>query len=257
MQPKRLWIASALALASCSRAEPNKMDRGQAPGRETDPAVVATGAKPQASSAAVPSAEQHGTRIEGPREENMGRNFEGRLQWRVVGTGPDLNIRYLSRGERGRLQLERPGSGEAAFDAIFAGDQVIVLDHAQHRFRRQDLNQVPKKSEPKVDVTIEQTSDRREVQGLLCYPWQLTSGSQKIDACVRGAPGPVDTDKLETLSGKDIPAWVEELAERRYIAITATVSEGGRKLYELQLVQYSPDEVPENELAVPANYQQK
>jgi hypothetical protein len=232
------------------------MDRGQAPGRETDPAVVATGAKPQASSAAVASAERHGTRLEGPREENMGRNFEGRLQWRVVGLQPELNISYLSRGERGRLQLDRPGSGEAGFDAIFAGDQVLVLDHAHHRFRRQDLNRVPKKSEPNVPVTVERTTDRRQQSGLLCYPWQLTSGTQKIEACVRGMPGPFDTDKLETLSGKDIPAWVEDLAEQRYLPIVATVSDGGRKLYELTLVQYSPDEVPENELSVPANYTQ-
>jgi hypothetical protein len=230
------------------------MDRGQGPGRETDPAVAATGAKPQASSPAVASAERHGIRLEGPREENMGRNFEGRLQWRVVGVEPELSIRYLSRGERGRLQLDRPGSGQAGFDAIFAGDQVIVLDHAHHRFRQQDLNQVPKKSEPAGSATVERTTDRRELSGLLCYPWQLTSGTQKIEACVRGLPGPFDTDKLETLSGKDIPAWVEELAQQRYLPIAATVSEGGRKLYELTLVQYSPDEVPENELSVPANY---
>jgi hypothetical protein len=71
---------------------------------------------------------------------------------------------------------------------------------------------------------------------------------------VRGLPGPFDTDKLETLSHLDIPAWVEDQLSDRYLPVTATVTEGGRKLYELQLVQYSPDEVPENELSVPVTY---
>jgi hypothetical protein len=67
----------------------------------------------------------------------------------------------------------------------------------------------------------------------------------------------VDTDKLETLSGMNLPAWVEKLLSDGYLPITATVSEGGQKRYALEVVQYSPDEVPENELTVPANYQKQ
>jgi len=40
-----------------------------------------------------------------------------------------------------------------------------------------------------------------------------------------------------------------------YLPVSATVSENGRELYKVELIQYSPQEVPENELAVPANYQ--
>ncbi len=94
------------------------------------------------SSMAVASAERQGTRLEGPRAENEGRNFEGRLQLRVSGLAQSLQIRYLSRGERGRLQVERTGG--SGFDAIFAGDQVIIIDHAQRRYRARDLNDIPK-----------------------------------------------------------------------------------------------------------------
>ncbi|HVY32736.1 MAG TPA: DUF4412 domain-containing protein [Polyangiaceae bacterium] len=235
---------------ACSRAQGDRQDRGEAPGKETDP-VNAKSGQAIASSSAVAAAEAHGNRVEGPRDENMGRNFEGRLQFKVVGLAQPLEIRYLSRAERGRLQIDRQAS---SFDAIFAGDQALVLDHAHHGYRTFDLNTVPKKSEPDEKVTIERTSDRKEVSGLLCYPWRLSSGSQKIEACVRGLPGPFDTDKLETLSHLDIPAWVEQLLAIHYLPIEATVTEGGRKLYELQLVQYSPDQVPENELSIPANY---
>jgi hypothetical protein len=106
-----------------------------------------------------------------------------------------------------------------------------------------------------VDVT--RTEDRRELKGLLCYPWHLSVKNQKIDACVRGIPGPVDTDKLETLSGFDIPAWVEKLIGDGYLPIEATVTENGHELYKLELEQYSPAEVPENELMVPANYKER
>jgi hypothetical protein len=140
---------------------------------------------------------------------------------------------------------------------IFAGDQALVLDHASRRYSARDLNTVPKKEEPSVEVKEERTSDRRELSGLFCYPWQLSAGSQKIDACVRGLPGPFDTDKLETLSGLDVPAWVEKLIADEYLPIAATVTENGREKYKLQLVQYSPQQVAENELTVPANYQRR
>jgi hypothetical protein len=179
------------------------------------------------------------------------------LQLRVTGGPQPLELRYLSRGERGRLQIDRPGSAAPGFDVIFAGDQALVLDHAGRRYSARDLNNVPKKEEPSLEVKEERTSDRRELSGLLCYPWQLSAGSQKIDACVRGLPGPFDTDKLETLSGLDVPAWVEKLIADDYLPIAATVTENGREKYKLQLVQYSPQQVAENELTVPANYQRR
>jgi hypothetical protein len=253
----RFAVGLLLITLGCNRAEPTKMDRGQGPGRGTDPATVAGRAMPAASSAAVASAEQRGTRIEGPRDENMGRNFEGRLQLKITGPSRPLELRYLSHGERGRLQIDRPDAGTPGFDAIFAGDQALVLDHAKRRYSVLDLDDVPKKQEPSVDVKVERASDRRELSGLLCYPWQLSAGNQKVDACVRGLPGNFDADKLETLSGLDVPAWVEKLIDDDYLPIAATVTENGREKYKLELVQYSPQPVPENELTVPANYQRK
>jgi len=252
---RMLCLLGLVFAIGCSRTRSDGVrgDSGSAPGSNTDPAAVAGSAKVVASSPVVASAEGHGTRVEGPRSENMGRNFEGRLRQRVTGPHP-LELRYLSRGERGRLQIERPGS-EPTFDAIFAGDQAIVLDHGRRRYRTLDLNHVEKKREKEEKVDVERTQDRKEIKGLLCYPWQLTNGSQHISACVRGLPGPFDTDKLETLSGVNVPAWVEALIAERYLPVEATVTEGGRKVYELVLEQYSPDEVPENELSVPANYQ--
>ncbi|HEY5960973.1 MAG TPA: DUF4412 domain-containing protein [Polyangiaceae bacterium] len=205
------------------------------------------------TSSAVASAEQHAT-PEGSRVENMGRNFEGRLHMRVTGLSDPLELRYLSRGERGRLQIDRPGKGSGAFDAIFAGDQVLVFDHVKRGYRARDLDAVPKKEEPSDDVRVERTSAQKDISGLLCYPWRMSAGSQKIDACVSALPGPFDTDKLETLSGMDVPAWVEKLIADRYLPIAATVTENGRELYKLELLQYSPSEVPENELTLPANY---
>jgi hypothetical protein len=249
----RMRCVFGLVLAvACSRNQGGRQDSGSAPGRETDPAPAGS-AKAAASSPAVASADAHGTRTEGPRADNMGRNFEGRLRQRFTGSNP-LEFSYLSHGERGRLQIQKLGS-QPTFDAIFAGDQALVLDHVRRRYRSVDLNRVEKKREKDEEVRVERTEDRKEVKGLLCYPWQLTSGAQHISACVRGLPGPFDTDKFETLSGLDVPAWVEKLVSERYLPIEATVTEGGRKVYELVLEQYSPDEVPENELSVPANYQ--
>lgn len=239
-------------LLSCSRSDATNRDHAKGPGRETDPVTAAHG-QPSASSAAVASADTHGTRLEGPRDQNMGRNFEGRLRARVTGLSHPVEIRYVSRGERGRLQIERPGS--AAFDVILAGDQALVLDHANRRYRAHDLNTIKPRAEPSTEVQVERTSDRRELSGLLCYPWRLRSGAERVETCVRGLPGPVDADKLETLSGFDLPAWLEQLLSDQYLPIAATVTEGDRKRYELELLQYSPDEVPENELSIPANYQ--
>jgi hypothetical protein len=250
-------LIGLIVALGCSRGEPTRQDRGQAPGRETDPAPRGGAAAAAASNSAVSSAEQQGTRLGGPRAENMGRNFEGRLQWRVSGTKQPMQVRYLSRGERGRLQIERPGSGAATFDAIFAGDRAIVLDHAQRRYHSYELGKVEKKREPGVDVREERTDERREVMGLVCNPWQLSSGAQRISACVRGLPGPFDTDKLETLSHLDVPAWLETLVAKDYLPITATVSQDGKTSYEVTLERYSPDEVPENELTVPANYTER
>jgi len=236
---------------ACSRSEAMRQDRGKGPGTETSLVTAASG-QPMGSSSAVASAEAHGTRLEGPRDENMGRNFEGRLRARVNGLQQPLEVRYLSRGERGRLQLDRTGA--PSFDLIFAGDQAIVLDHVKRAYKSYDLNQVPARSEAKVDVDVERTSDRRELSGLLCYPWRLSSGSEKVEACVRGLPGPVDTDKLETLLGTDLPAWLERLLSDRYLPVAATVTQAGQKRYDVELLQYSPEEVPENELTVPENY---
>jgi hypothetical protein len=173
---------------------------------------------------------------------------------RVTGLHEPLELHYLSRGERGRLQIDRPGSESPPFDAIFAGDHVFVLDHAKRRYRERTLGDVPKNRETS-DVHVERTRDQREVNGLLCYPWRLSSGEQTIEACVRALPGTFDTDKLESLSGFDIPAWVEKVIADSYLPISARVTQAGRELYKLELLQYSPDEVPDNELAVPANYQ--
>ncbi len=74
---------------------------------------------------------------------------------------------------------------------------------------------------------MKRASDRIMMHGLTCYPWRLDSGRQKIEACVRGLPGPFDTDKLETLMGKDVPAWLEQLVKLEYLPIAATVTEAG------------------------------
>src|SRR3954466_4280821 len=97
----RTLVALTLLLEiSCSRHQSERQD--SAPGGETTPAAAGS-AKAAGSSPVVASAETQGTRVEGPRANNMGRNFEGRLRERV--TGPrTLEIKYLSRGERGRLQ---------------------------------------------------------------------------------------------------------------------------------------------------------
>lgn len=253
MALKMRQVISLLCLSlGCSRGDPTKQDRGQAPGTETEPASAAT-VRATGSSSAVAAANAHGTRLEGPRDQNMGRNFEGRLQLRVNGLRGPLAIRYLSRGDRGRLQIDRPGA--ASFDAIFAGDQAIVLDHTHRRYRTYDLNTVAPRAEATQDVQVERATDRREMSGLLCYPWRLSSGRQKVEACVRGLPGPFDTDKLETLSNLDLPAWLERLLSERYLPISATVTEDGRRVYDVEILQYSPDEVSENELSVPENYQ--
>jgi hypothetical protein len=83
----------------------------------------------------------------------------------------------------------------------------------------------------------------------------MTDGALRISACVSPLPGTFDVDKFETVSGLDVPAWVERLLDEQTLPLRASVADAhGRELYSLELVEYSPGPVDESMLVMPATY---
>jgi hypothetical protein len=151
--------------------------------------------------------------------ENMGRNFQGTLLVRAQGGFGSEELRYLSHGNTARLQIDtleaKPGAPTLHFDALIEGENISVFDHQRRTVRVERLADVrPRKaaaSNADAKVQIKETGTNRELQGAPCEVYEIRSDGLDIDACVGALPGSFDVDKLETVSGVDVPGWLRTL----------------------------------------------
>ncbi len=259
--PPSCFIASAaiiLAFASCK----GKRFSEELPASETYQAAEQNRSAEQRPTPPDTLPPAPGAPGERPRvAQHMGRGFQGPLVLRVrTPDGGSDDLRYLSLGNTARLQLDRAASSERRtparhLDALIWGESVSLLDHQQRTLRTFPLRQIRPRPEPAVDVEIESTGERRSLQGVFCERTLIQQGPLNIDACVSALPGTFDVDKLEAVSGLDVPAWVEALVKDQLLPLEARVTEGqGRLRYALELMQYAPGPIDPELIEVPDNY---
>lgn len=200
-------------------------------------------------------------------DENMGRGFQGRLQMRLSTPTGEQTLRYLTRGNRARLQLDStnasPEQGSKGsklregsnFDALIWDENISLMDHVHDTYRTVSLDEIEAGNEPGESVSVRETGERDRVAGVFCERYEIIQGATKILACVSAVPGTFDVNKLEKVSGLDAPAWVEQLLEDDLFPLQArAVGPSGLELYSLELIEYSADPVDESVLRVPSTY---
>jgi hypothetical protein len=188
-------------------------------------------------------------------EDNMGRAFQGALQLRVREGGAERGLRFFASGNKARIQID--GTQGKNFDALVWDDQITTFDHERKSYTSVALAGLSAADEAQVDVKSEPVGERRTLQGVVCQPYRLEQKPYTIDACVSGVPGDFDVDKFETVSAIDVPAWAESLLEDHLLPLEATVREGAREVYRVELIQYTPAPVDAAMLAVPETYRRR
>jgi hypothetical protein len=198
-----------------------------------------------------------GTELGSPKPE-MAQNFEGRTRLVLKRPEGQVDIAFLSKGQRSRLQVEDSKRPERRLDLIFDDDRGAVLLNDRKQYFDVELDKLEEKPEAKSEVQqVTSTEDTRKVvHGLNCNMKELTQPGQKISACVLGVPGEIDADEFEALTGIDLPPWVEYLFERDLWPVTATVrDDSGKVLYTLEVLDYTSRPLPEaQELGIPPNF---
>lgn len=199
-------------------------------------------------------------------DENMGRSFQGRLVMRVHTPSGERTLRYLTRGNRARLQVDAAAGAAAGgsndtggpamnYDALIWDQSISTLNHRQKTYRTLPLDDVKPRAENAGDVDVRKTGDRSSLAGVTCEHYEITDGPTRVSTCVSALPGSFNVDKFETSSGVDVPPWAEQLLDDEMLPLRAkAVDASGRELYSLELVEYSPGPVDEALLALPATY---
>jgi hypothetical protein len=194
-------------------------------------------------------------------DRNMGRGFQGVLAVRIhQASGQSQDLRYLNLGNTARLQIDTLGDtprrgAPLHFDALIWGESISVLDHQRRSVRTLPLGQIRARSETETPVTIRRTGERSNLQGVFCERFELQQAELRVDACVASLPGTFAVDELETVSGLDVPAWVEQLLKEELMPLRASVRDAaGKERYSLELMQYAPGPVDASMLGVPENY---
>jgi hypothetical protein len=192
---------------------------------------------------------------------DMGRGFQGTLNVRLRAPSGDHSLRYLTRGNTARLQVDRvAGNAPAAkagsnLDVMIWDKNIATLDHEQRTYRTSALEQVKAADEADSNIEINKTGERLGILGVICEQYQITDGPLRVSACVSPLPGTFDVGKFETVSGVDVPAWAERLLDEQMLPLRASVTDArGQELYSLELVEYSPGPVDDSMLALPAAY---
>jgi hypothetical protein len=191
--------------------------------------------------------------------ENMGRNFQGRMEFKVSVAGqPDRTLRYMSQGNASRLQIDR---AREPIDLLFLDDRLYELDHVAKSYRVIELSKVAEEtSEPTKQVRLRQPEpgapvERKMVEGVVCDDWKISEGGVRIEACVAGLPGSFNVDKFETVTKLDVPGWLEKLLAEDSLPVSVTARDGeGKVIYSVQLQSYVAGPVDVENLSVPANY---
>jgi hypothetical protein len=192
---------------------------------------------------------------------DMGRGFQGTLNVRLRAPSGDHSLRYLTRGNTARLQVDRLASNApqmkagSNLDVMIWDENIAVLDHQQRTYRTSVLEQVKPVDEADSNPEIKKTGDRLGILGVICEQYQITDGPLSISACVSPLPGTFDVGKFEKVSGIDVPPWAERLLDEQLLPLRASVADaGGRELYSLELVEYSPGPVDDSMLTLPPTY---
>jgi hypothetical protein len=182
--------------------------------------------------------------------------LKGRARLEIKGARQPLAIALTAGGDRTRIQVQRAAGAEPVTALLEDDDKLTLLRDKARQYEVLDLDKVTGRAEREPEVKVERTSAKRTVSGLSCVRWQLSVESQRVDACVHALPAKVDADKLEAALRIDLPIWAESLVEAGYFPAQATVTEGGREAYRVELIEYTAQEPNESELQVPAGYQE-
>ena len=130
------WLAFAMCLVmigcdwDCNRVgtAPPRIDPQQGPGAAAAPPPLAV--RPEGAQGARPST-----------DENMGRSFEGVIELRSSARAGARRLRYLSRGNDARLQVDGMG-GRDDFDALIWGESVSIIDNERQTYRTFALDSI-------------------------------------------------------------------------------------------------------------------
>jgi hypothetical protein len=184
----------------------------------------------------------------------MGRSFQGAIELSLRNAaGEQRGIRYLSRGNSARLQIDGV-NGKGAFDALIWDENISVIDNGQHSYRTFALDDVKTAGKDR-DVHIDKTGVRTMLSGVTCERYEIDDGPLHVSACVAGLSGTFAVDKFERVSGIQLPAWAEELIDKGNLPLQASARDKtGREVYRLDLTRYTAESVDDSMVALPSNY---
>lgn len=245
------WLLGVVAAVACKASPPTpEAPPSEGAERGTTTTVAAPGMQANEGAAGAAAV------VERPSvADNMGRAFQGALQLRVRDADGERGLRYFASGNKARIQID--GAQGKNFDALVWDDQITTFDHERKSYTSVALAGLEAADEAKVEVKREPVGERQTLQGVVCQPYRLEQTPYTIETCVSGVPGDFDVDKFETVSAIDVPAWAESLLEDHLLPIQATVREGSREVYRIELVQYSPAPIDAATLSVPESYRRR
>jgi hypothetical protein len=191
--------------------------------------------------------------------ENMGRGFQGTLALRLMSPGKSYDLRYSSRGNSARLQLdplEPKDKGESLhLDVLIWDENISLLQHRNRTVQTFALDSVAARADDAEGVEVEKTGERATLRGVGCEQYKIVDGPRRVSACVTALPGSFDVDKFETVSRLDVPAWVEVLVKDELLPLQGSVRDANdRELYSFELTEYSAGPVDASQLVLPENY---
>ena len=188
----------------------------------------------------------------------MGRGFQGTLALRLHQASSAHDLRYQAYGNTARLQLdalEKPVGGKAPFhfDALIWDQSLSLIDHERRSVRTMPLAEI-QATQATGGASIEKTGERVSIQGVFCERYHLQDGPLRVDACVSALPSAFDVGKFETVSGLDVPPWLEQLLLDKLVPLRAVARDAGGERYSIELIEYSPGPVDASLLVLPSNY---
>lgn len=192
-------------------------------------------------------------------DENMGRNFQGRMEFLVKVAGqPDRALRYLSRGNASRLQVDRKTD---PVDVLFLDDHVYALDHSNKTYRLFELAKISGKPSDAISAVkiVHPTPltplTHKMIQGVACEDWTVTEGAITVEACVAALPGSFDVGKFEAVTGLNVPTWLQRLLAEDDLPVSLRAKDAsGRELYSAVLEAYVPGPIDVENLSLPPGY---
>jgi hypothetical protein len=188
-------------------------------------------------------------------EQNMGRDFQGALELELrTAEGKQRKLRYLSRGNDARLQLDDIG-GSTSFDVLVWGENLSIIDNRAKTYRTIALDSAKKLEGDEHEVRVDATGERSLIDGVGCERYEIVDGPVRITAWVTALSGTFSVDVLEAAVGIDVPSWAELLLDQQRFPLRASARDAsGRQLYTLEPIQYSAGPVDDSLVALPSDY---